>query len=64
MEQPQNEINQQPLQQTIDLIEFTLIVTNDLIEKYNQHSQMDKWDVIIYILRQISDIQFQLLMSL
>ena len=52
-----------PLERTINLIEFTLTVLTDLIQKFDQHTQMDKWDVIIYILRQISDIQFQLFMQ-
>jgi|688.fasta_scaffold606741_3 hypothetical protein len=51
-----------PIKKTIDLIEFTLLITTDLIIKFDQHSPNDRWDVLIYILRQISDIQFQLLM--
>jgi len=63
-QEPQIEPLQQPLDRTVNLIEFTLIVLTDLILKYDLHSSADTWDVIIYLLRQISDIQFQLFMQL
>lgn len=63
-QEPQIEPLQHPLDRTVNLIEFTLIVLTDLILKYDLHSSADTWDVIIYILRQISDIQFQLFMQL
>lgn len=63
-QEPQIEPLQQPLDRTVNLIEFTLIVLTDLILKYDLHSSADTWDVIIYILRQISDIQFQLFMQI
>lgn len=62
--EPQIEPLQHPLDRTVNLIEFTLIVLTDLILKYDLHSSADTWDVIIYLLRQISDIQFQLFMQL
>ena len=63
-QEPQIEPLQHPLDRTVNLIEFTLIVLTDLILKYDLHSSADTWDVIIYLLRQISDIQFQLFMQL
>lgn len=51
-----------PLQNTVDRIEFALVILTDLIVKFPQHSKSDVWDVIVYLLRQISDIQFSLLM--
>jgi hypothetical protein len=63
-QEPQIEPLQPPLDRTVNLIEFTLIVLTDLILKYDLHSSADTWDVIIYLLRQISDIQFQLFMQL
>jgi len=62
-QEPQIEPLQHPLDRTVNLIEFTLIVLTDLILKYDLHSSADTWDVIIYLLRQISDIQFQLFMQ-
>ena len=54
---------QRPLDRTVNLVEFTLLVLTDLITKFDHHTQDDRWDVMIFILRQISDIQFQLLMQ-
>lgn len=67
MEQTQNrnntEINPQNLQTTIEHIECTLVIINNLIINFNQHSPVDRWEVMIFLLRQISDIQFKLLMT-
>ena len=54
---------QRPFDRTVNLVEFTLLVLTDLITKFDHHTQDDRWDVMIFILRQISDIQFQLLMQ-
>jgi hypothetical protein len=53
---------QRDLQRTIALIECTLLILTDLLNKFDNHNSLDVWDVTIFLLRQISDVQFQLLM--
>jgi|LakMenE01Jun11ns_1017448.scaffolds.fasta_scaffold9271905_2 hypothetical protein len=52
--------NNQRMQTTVDKIEFLLLIVTDLVVKFHMHTKDDVWDVIIYILRQINDIQFSL----
>lgn len=58
---PEAPTEQSNLAATTELIEFTLLVVTTLLEKYDQHSTEDLRAVIIYILRQINEIQFQML---
>ena len=52
--------NSQRMQTTVDKIEFLLLIVTQLILKFYLHMKEDVWDVIIYILRQLNDIQFSL----
>lgn len=55
--------NGQNLQITIEHIECTLVILNNLLTNYENHTPLDRWEVMVFLLRQISDIQFQLLMA-
>lgn len=48
------------MQTTIDKIKFLLLVITDLILKFHLHTKDDVWDVILYMLRQINEVQFAL----
>jgi hypothetical protein len=48
------------MQNTIDKIKFLLLVITDLILKFHLHTKDDVWDVILYMLRQINEVQFAL----
>ena len=68
MEQAQNrasnEQDSQNLHATIEHIECTLVILTNLISNFDQHSPLDRWEVMIFLLRQVSDIQFKLLMAI
>jgi hypothetical protein len=46
-----------PLKHTIERIELTLLILTDLILKYSRHTSADVWEVLVFLLRQVSDIQ-------
>lgn len=53
--------NSGDLNATIELIEVNLIVIEILLDKYDQHSDSDIIEILVYLLRQITNIQLKLL---
>jgi len=51
----------QPLQNTIDLIEVAVLVLTNLLEHFDEHSDDDIYQVVIFLLRHVSDIQFRMM---
>jgi len=50
-----------PLQQTVDRIELTLLVLTDLILKYPMHTPDDVYQTLVFLVRQVSDLQVALI---
>lgn len=50
------------LEITAEDIEFAIVILTNLLEKYEFHSDDDIKDVVLYLIRKISDIQFQLML--
>lgn len=46
--------------ETINKIKFLLLVITDLTLKFHLHTKDDAFDVIMYIIRQINDVQLYL----
>ena len=49
------------LEQTIDGINFILTLITNLVDKFDRHSQDDIKDVIFFLLRELSSLEFNLL---
>jgi hypothetical protein len=45
---------------TIDKIKFLLLVLTDLILRFHSHTKTDAYDVIMFIIRQLNDVQLSL----
>ena len=49
------------LEQTTDSISFILTLITNLIDKFDRHSQDDIKEVIFFLLRELSNLEFNLI---